>query len=472
MKLRARLFVTSLAVAIPLAFAVFLLNERMRLADMEQAVRRYIASSSLQDALARCDTPTNPAGPRGMRGGGRRGDPPSPHGPRPEAPSPPAGPYELFSYASDFRPMDPRSPAMPAALQQALSRRETRSTTFLTGEGVGIAVGGVIGGADSRCPYVLARMRPRMGALHDQLMAIALVFVSVLGAAWTAAGPVIARMRRLGASVRRSAESEYEEAVSFDGSDELADLAHAFNDAGASIRRHVSEVQARESSLRRFVANTTHDVALPLTVLWGHLIDLERETLPGSDTHRHIAEAMQEAHYMGSLIRNLGAAARLEEIAAVERHPVDLSALVERVVSRHLANARARQVTIHHAVPEGPIAAMADLTLLEQSVSNLADNAVQYNRPGGRVAIVLDRQDQQRFSIAVKDDGPGVPPAELSALLGRRVRGSDARTRRPDGQGLGLAIAAEACERLGFALVLTCPDEGGLMAVMSGPLVN
>jgi signal transduction histidine kinase len=120
---------------------------------------------------------------------------------------------------------------------------------------------------------------------------------------------------------------------------------------------------------------------------------------------------------------------------------------------------------LNHAVPEQPIIADADLTLLEQAVSNLVDNAVQYNRDGGHVAVVLDRQDRG-FALTVTDDGPGVPEAELGSLTSRRFRGTEARSRRPDGQGIGLSIVAEAADRLGFRLSFSRPESGGLMATI------
>ena len=103
------------------------------------------------------------------------------------------------------------------------------------------------------------------------------------------------------------------------------------------------------------------------------------------------------------------------------------------------------------------------------ALGNLVDNAIRYNRPGGHVAVIVERSDG-RFTVSVTDDGPGVPPAELPQLTDRWFRGSTARTRRPDGKGLGLAIANESLARLGMQLTLRTPDEGGLRAEIRGGL--
>jgi signal transduction histidine kinase len=320
---------------------------------------------------------------------------------------------------------------------------------------------------------MLGRMPPRPGERHDEEVALGLVVVSVFGAALIAAGPVLGRMRRLAEAVRQSAAAEYGRPVSVDGSqrDEVADLARAFDAAGASARDHLVEARRRRDALREFVANTTHDVALPLTVLQGHLSALGARAAD-PDSRTRLREAMQEAQYMSSLLRNLGVAATLDDEPGMrERTPVDIGAMVERVAARHRAPADTRDVSLEFAVPESPVIAAGDVTLLEQALSNLVDNAVKYNRPGGHVAVVLDRRGD-RFELAVKDDGPGVAADELPALTARRFRGADARTRPAGGQGLGLAIAAEAVAALDMQLRLESPATGGLTATITGECVG
>ena len=236
------------------------------------------------------------------------------------------------------------------------------------------------------------------------------------------------------------------------------------------MRAHLLQVEARGETLREFVANTTHDIAVPLSALQGHLSALASAvTLPDSG-RTHVRHALQEAHYMGSLLRNLGVAARLDGARAIERHQVDLTALIERVVTRHLVVARARGVSLDYAVPEGRVVALSDLTLLEQAVGNLVDNAIQYTHAGGHVGVVLDRTAPDAFVVSVLDDGPGMPADERAALLATRRRGTEARTRRPDGQGLGLAIVTEATAALGLRLTFSHPEAGGLRVEIAGDL--
>lgn len=383
-------------------------------------------------------------------------------------------------------------PDIDPALKAGLLTGDNVSAPYLSAEGRGMQLALWMNRADATCAVLVLRMPPRRGELRDRVVALALILFSVIAATWLAAGPVLRRLRRLTGEVLRSADSRYETPVPVEGRDEVARLATAFNDAGARVREHLVELQAREDHLRQFVANTAHDVGLPLTVLQGHLAELDTCKLEvgrskseveepsekghvgsagsaaSDDAAAHVRAAMNEAHYLGSLIRNLNAATRLDATEMpLARHDVDLNALVDRIAARHRVVARARGVELNDAVPEATITALAEVTLLEQAVGNLVDNAIRHNRAGGHVAIVLDTTPTG-FSITVTDDGPGVTETDLARLTERWFRSDDARTRRPDGQGLGLAIAAESVKRLGFTLTFSRPAEGGLRAEIRG----
>lgn len=510
MTLRTRLLLTSLAVALPLAAALYLIDERLRFADMRERLDQFAATELASGIAARCletdglrgrppqpgpppqdgrpqgappsdDAPPPPppardggpppppprSGPRpgGPGRGGQR--PPPPPRPRPDQ-----RPYDVYSYAPDFTGAGPYAPTLDMELRQALATQDSVTAPYSTDDGRGMQMALWMSRDGGRCSILLLQMRPRRGERRDQIAALLLVTLSAMAAAWLAAGPVISRMRRLAEAVHTSADTRYEQPVPVTGGDEVSSLAHAFNEAGARVRGHLIELQQREENLRQFVANTAHDVGLPLTVLQGHLSELNTAAAHASDgdvaARTHVRAAMNEAHYLGSLVRNLNAATRLDAVnTPIERHDVDLNALVERIVARHNVVARARDVELNHAVPEKRLIVSTEVTLLEQAVGNLVDNAIRHNRAGGHVAIVLDG-NERHFTLTVTDDGPGVKTEDLARLTERWFRSDEARTRRPDGQGLGLAIAAESLKRLGYSLNFSRPSDGGLQAQITG----
>ncbi len=178
---------------------------------------------------------------------------------------------------------------------------------------------------------------------------------------------------------------------------------------------------------------------------------------------------MNEAHYVSALLHNLGLAARLDSARpTINASRVDLNALMQRVASRHRPVAVEKGIAMDVAVALGDLYAMADVTLLEQAVSNIAYNAVRHGRQGGHVALIAE-QDGDRFVLRVFDDGPGIPPEQLELLMQRGARGNEARNRDQGGQGLGLDIAARAVALQGFTLSLQPGEGGGLEGRIAGP---
>lgn len=468
MTLRARLLITSLLVALPLAFVLFIVDDKLRFADMSDRLDQFTRAEIASGVQDRCLSNDGlfdqgpPRGPRPPREGGFGPPPPPPpgQGRRGGGGGPEGRPYELASFAGDFSPARVSLPAISDGLRAALATAPAATIPYDDAGGRGIERGVWLDRAASTCALLVVRMRERPGAQRDHIAVLALVTLSSILAAWFAAVPVISRMRKLAAAVHVSADSKYETPVPASGGDEVAALATAFNEAGGRVRKHLVELQEREESLRKFVANTAHDIGVPLTVLQGHLASIQN-----TESNDTVRAAINEVHYLGSLIRNLNAATRLDAAdQPIERHPVDLNALVERVAARHRMIAASTGIELNFAVPETPVVVSADVTLFEQALSNIVDNAIRYGRRGGHVAIVLD----SGFMLRVVDDGPGVSDEDLARLTARRFRSAEARTRRPDGQGLGLAISVEALERLGYSLTFTRPVEGGLAAEIRG----
>jgi signal transduction histidine kinase len=289
-----------------------------------------------------------------------------------------------------------------------------------------------------------------------------LVALVVIVVALLAAGPIVRRVRQLTESVRKVG-GDSEGPIHVEGDDEIAELGAAFEQSRRTIRSQLASLRERETALRNYIANTTHDVMVPLSVLQGHLSSLQQRIEAGKPIDaRAIVPSIEEAQYLGSLLHNLNAAARLEARAGLaHRDSIDLNRLCERVVGRHRPVASRKQIALELGVPERPIEFPGDLTLLEQALGNVVQNAIRYNRAGGHVAIVVDGSEDG-WSLKVVDDGPGIPEGERARVLEPSFRGSEARTRHPHGMGLGLHIANDVATRHGLRLDLSDTEGGGL----------
>ncbi|MBL9086809.1 MAG: HAMP domain-containing histidine kinase [Planctomycetia bacterium] len=429
--------------------------------------------------------PRGPGGPQpaGPDVGGPAGQgpvgPPLPGGPRPDD-ARPGRPREgdgtwLWAYDATFVSHNTAAPPLPPALVDALAGgARIAAADYHVGDRAGRQVALRTTAPDGPCAVVLVRrLRPQdAGDLSTLWVGALALALGVLGAVWLAAGTVVRRLRRLEQHVGRAAPGADSAEAVVAGDDEVTSVARAFDRAGGAIRAHLATVEARERTLRDFVGNTTHDVGTPLTVLQAHLATLRDQADEGrpADGER-VKRALEEAHYVGMLLHNLGAIARLEAGEVhLDRHRVDLGAVLRRAVDRHAPIARGRGIALEHAVPEAAVEVLGDVTLLEQAVSNVVHNAVSY--ADHNVAVVLETSGTPPtgFRLRVLDDGPGIPPDEVARVTERAYRGATGRTRRPGGGGLGLAIVKDVLDRHGFALTLAPVEPRGLEVGLAGRL--
>jgi len=511
MRLRPRLVLGMLLTALPLAGGAWWVHAHLARQRMDDALREFGYATMENGGRTRCeadparfvvdtrrapppprddgppqDRPPRqgppgpgpggpgPGGPGGPRGDGRRGPPPPRRGRGGDA-SPDQRATRLWAYDASFVSRNPLAPPFPPELADALDGGEQlASRPHRNPEGDGRQVALRMPWQGTPCDVVLVER-----AFPDEtfagpflLGAIGVLALGLLAVVWLTAGPLVVRLRRLARGVAQSAHGGFLEPVPAPGDDEITDVAKAFNQAAAANRAHVEQLAAREATLRDFVANTTHDVMVPLSVLQGHLGTLRRHALKHEAADPTVLDgAMGEAQHLASLLHNLGALAKLEAgDVHLDLRPVDLVALIERVVARHGSVAASHGVVLEHGVPPEPLLVAGDVTLLEQLVGNVVHNAVRYQNEGGHVAVVVTREGAKgdRFRLVVEDDGPGIAPEDLPHAFERSWRGTQARTRRPGGAGLGLSIAKEVADRHGFELALAPRDGGGLVVTLTG----
>ncbi len=438
--LRVRLAATLLLTVVPLGIATGISTRALIQWQAIEATADALQDRMQDGGLEQCEAH---AGRHG-RGRGRRG----------------LG--RLNSYNATFEPTDPRSRTLPPEVVAVLSAGADRASFELPNGHHLVAVRAADSGP---CAIVAVRRPTPSPPLWLTVVPALTLTLAVMMIALLAAGPLVRRVVRLTAAVDERGDAPLPE---IDADDELGGLARAFLASRERQQQALEEVQKRDEALAGFVANTTHDVMIPLTVLQGHISTLLQER---PDDAR-LKASLEESHHLASLLRNLAAAAQLDSRdVPLRQDPLDLAELVPRVVARHRPVARERKVELEFAIPDGPVPITGDVTLLERAIGNLVHNAVRYGEAGGHVALILELEED-RLRLRVLDDGPGVPEAERARLTQRRFRGERARTRQPAGSGLGLAIAREVAERHGWTMRFEHPAEGGLEVVLEGPLAS
>jgi signal transduction histidine kinase len=473
-KLRVRLSLVSLALALPTIGMLYVVDARARVRAAERLLGRAVVLQ-LREVGERERCEADPVAWGGRPRPPPREGPPPPHHDH-DADAPHGAPPVLYAYSAALEPADANAPAITPALAEQLEHDELATpSAWWPSSDVIVLVR--MPWDEGPCARILARGTTTagwIGAVLPTGTLWLLPLVGMLAGIVLAAGPIVARIVELARRVERSAATGFDTSVALPGRDEIAELSRAFDAAAAEVRKQLAENARRERALREFLANTTHDVMTPLTVLADRLTTLDDQLSCGAAPERaQLTAAMDEVHYVGAILANLALAAKLDagEPTLVKSH-VELDALVERVVSRHRPLARKHAISLELALPELPLRCLADATALAQALGNLVLNALRHNHAGGHVAVLLERLPERRFRVRVLDDGPGIPAAELERLIERGARGNEARTRHPTGQGLGLAIAWRVAALHGFVLALGPGEQGGLQVDLVGSLAD
>src|SRR5579859_3486335 len=238
--------------------------------------------------------------------------------------------------------------------------------------------------------------------------------------------------------------------------DELFSLANTFNDMIARLE-HVLESQ------RRLLADTSHELRNPITIIRGNLALLRREGVPESTRREAVVEAEEESARMGRLVGDLLLLARADagEPSSLEREPIDLAELVGEVVDQARSRAETRRVSL---TTDGRCVVLGERDRLKQLIANLVENALRYTPKSGRIEVRVTGAPEgsgvQQAGVAVRsrnardpgvstdmailtvaDSGIGISPTDLPHVFERFYRADKARSRAHGGTGLGLSIA-------------------------------
>ena len=202
----------------------------------------------------------------------------------------------------------------------------------------------------------------------------------------------------------------------------------------------ITRLERLERVRQEFLSNVSHELRTPLTAIRTYVETLADGAIDDAAHNRRFLSVIdRNAARMHGLIDDILELSAIEAgKVAVEPAAVALRPLVGEVVTTLAARAGERRVELRNEVPEDVIV-RADARRLEQMLTNLADNAVKFNREGGSVVIAHARAGG-RDQITVSDTGEGIPPEHIHRIFERFYRVDRARARALGGTGLGLAI--------------------------------
>ena len=220
------------------------------------------------------------------------------------------------------------------------------------------------------------------------------------------------------------------------------------------ISRNITQVEAVSRMRRDFIANVSHELKTPLTVIAGFLETLQDVKVDARQRTRYLQLMSEQANSMQRLVDDLLTLSTLESEHTVR---ADTSFTVLPLLLEVSADAKALSAGRHRIVLDfaTPAVVAANRDELASAFGNLVSNAVRYTPDGGTITLGWNVDDEGRGAFSVTDTGIGIAPEHIPRLTERFYRVDRSRSRATGGTGLGLAIVKHVLIRHQAALDVT-----------------
>ncbi len=208
------------------------------------------------------------------------------------------------------------------------------------------------------------------------------------------------------------------------------------------VLHDITRQKKLEAMRREFVANVSHELRTPLSVIKGYVETLTdgHHEMPLDDRDKFLRTIARHTERLNSLLEDLLTLSRLESTSpGLRPESVSLPALLADVLADYGARPAAAAHRLHAAVDPALAPLPADPLKITQAVENLLDNALKYTPAGSRIDVEARLRDRE-IVVTVRDNGPGIPAADLPHIFERFYRVEKGRSREKGGTGLGLSI--------------------------------
>ena len=250
--------------------------------------------------------------------------------------------------------------------------------------------------------------------------------------------------------------------------DEVSPLLYRIHKQNKKIKEQMKDLQQKidekiemQKVKEEFSANVSHELKTPLQSIIGYTELFENNLVKPEDSGKFIGNIKKESMRLVALINDIIHLSELDEIEKVKFEKVDLAEVISETISLLTSSASKRNVTLHFENKMGMGIVQGVPSYIQEIVYNLIDNAIRYNKEGGKVFVSLEKLKNGKLEFSVKDTGIGIPEEYQQRVFERFFRVDKSHSRETGGTGLGLSIVKHAAKIQNAKLTLESQENHG-----------
>ncbi len=306
-----------------------------------------------------------------------------------------------------------------------------RETYYIVGEPV--VVDNVPVGAVFVASSIQSLSSYRMEVLRMFLLAAIAAFMVTFCVVWVFSYQLVKPLRQMSAAARSFGEGDFSIRVPVTSSDEIGELATAFNNMAASLA-------SGENMRRNFIANVSHELKTPMTTIAGFIDGILDGTIPPEREAYYLRTVSQEVKRLSRLVRTMLDLSRIDS-GELRLRPArfDLTNTILVAMLSFEKPIEEKHLEIRGLENAESLFVDGDPDMIHQVVYNLFENAVKFTNPGGYIEVRVE-QGSDRTTVSVRNSGHGIEPDEIRMIFDRFYKTDKSRSQDKNGMGLGLYI--------------------------------
>ena len=287
--------------------------------------------------------------------------------------------------------------------------------------------------------------------VRSVMVAALWIFLAALIAIYFITERTVSPLRDMSRAVKRMAVGQYDVRVRVQGSDEVAELAVAFNQMAESLEN-------LESMRNSFVANVSHDLRTPMTTISGFIDGILEGVIPEDQRAHYLRVVSDEVRRLSRLVTALLDVSRLQAgDRKFDMKPFDVCEMGRMILISFEQKIEDKELDVEFACDEDNMFVLADKDAIHQILYNICDNAVKFSDKGGKLRMSFawssgETGRNRKAVVKVYNEGQGIPPEDLPFVFERFYKSDKSRGLDKSGVGLGMFISKTIIEAHGESI--------------------